>query len=189
MNMNKWHESGIRTNPITEMDYSERFPLGLYGQVYILLERFEGQNLQMPYFLCFPQRPCFQTLPKDLEFLEEGELGRWSSWAVCGRQGITPAEILLNQCYHLLEARWNPLWGQEGTGLNATLFPMTHGKLCRHYSGASENILGEGEATHSPGGGRGRGAGQRHHLLDGQPELEPVQGIADANFSLDLCVR
>ena len=114
--MSKWCVSGIRTNPITEMDYSERFPLGLYGQVYILLERFEGQNLQMPYFLCFPQRPCLQTLPKDLEFLAEEELGRWSSWAVCGRQRITPTEILLNQCYHLLEARWDPLWGQEVRG-------------------------------------------------------------------------
>lgn len=40
-----------------------------------------------------------------------------------------------------------------------------------------------------PWGGRGRGAGQGHDFLDGQAELEPVQGIADANFPLDFRVR
>lgn len=50
-------------------------------------------------------------------------------------------------------------------------------------------VLAKGEAAHRPGGGRRRGAGQGHHLLDGQPELEPVQGIADPDLPLDLRVR
>lgn len=39
------------------------------------------------------------------------------------------------------------------------------------------------------GGQRCGGAGERHHFLDGQAEFEPVQRVADANLSLDLCVR
>jgi len=39
------------------------------------------------------------------------------------------------------------------------------------------------------GGGRGRGAGEGHDLLDGQAQLEAVQGVADADLPLDLCVR
>lgn len=38
------------------------------------------------------------------------------------------------------------------------------------------------------GSERGRGAGERDHLLDGQAEFEPVQRVADANLPLDLCV-
>lgn len=110
---------------------------------------------------------------------------------VRGRQGTRPAGILLATVLPPLGDLVEPFvgMGSKGQDSNATIFPMTNMKLCKHYFGASENVLGEGEATHSPGGGRGRGAGQRHHLLDSQPELEPVQGIADANFPLDLCVR
>ena len=39
------------------------------------------------------------------------------------------------------------------------------------------------------GGGRGRGAGEGHDLLDGEPQLEAVQRVADANLTLDLRVR
>ena len=41
------------------------------------------------------------------------------------------------------------------------------------------------------GVGRRRGAGQRHHLLNGQPQLEPVQRVADPDLTLDLgvCAR
>lgn len=94
----------------------------------------------------------------------------------CGRQGTTPAGIPLESM--------SPLPGDEAgsfvgmvvgvLGLNAAIFPQTNGSLFKHYPRSSENILDEREATHSPGGGRGGGAGQRHHLLDGQPELEPV---------------
>lgn len=44
--------------------------------------------------------------------------------------------------------------------------------------------VGEG----GPGGGGGRGRGEGDHLLDGQPQLEPVQGVADPNLALDLGV-
>lgn len=33
-----------------------------------------------------------------------------------------------------------------------------------------------------------RWAGEGDHLLDSQTEFEAVQGVADANLSLDLCV-
>ncbi len=36
--------------------------------------------------------------------------------------------------------------------------------------------------------GRGRGAGQGHHLLNGQSQFEAVQRVTDADLSLDLCV-
>lgn len=45
------------------------------------------------------------------------------------------------------------------------------------------------ELPYRPWGGRGRGAGQGHDFLDGQAELEPVQGIADADLPLDFRVR
>lgn len=83
-----------------------------------------------------------------------------------------------------------PFVGMGITGQDPGLpSSQDHWETWQHYCGASGNVLGEGQATHSPGSGRGRGAGQRHHLLDGQPELEAVQGIADANLPLDLCVR
>ena len=44
--------------------------------------------------------------------------------------------------------------------------------------------VGEG----GPGGGGGRGRGEGHHLLDGQPQLEPVQRVADPDLALDLGV-
>ena len=62
------------------MDYSERFYLGgVHGEVYILVERLEDQNLQMPYSLCYPnlsktQNPevlSLETLPKDLKLPAE----------------------------------------------------------------------------------------------------------------------
>lgn len=82
--------------------------------------------------------------------------------------------VLLESVLLPLRDMVEPSVGMEGEGLTATVFPMTNVRLCKNYSGASENVLDEGEATHGPGGGWGRGAGQRHHLLDGQPELEPV---------------
>ena len=44
--------------------------------------------------------------------------------------------------------------------------------------------VGEG----GPRGGGGRGRGEAHHLLDGQPQLEPVQRVADPDLALDLGV-
>ena len=42
--------------------------------------------------------------------------------------------------------------------------------------------------THGSGGGWCGGAGEGHHLLDGQAQLEAVQGVADADLPLDLRV-
>lgn len=42
--------------------------------------------------------------------------------------------------------------------------------------------------THSAGGGGCRGRREGHHLLNGKAQLEPVQGIADADLPLDLRV-
>ena len=44
-------------------------------------------------------------------------------------------------------------------------------------------------AAYRSGRGRGGGAGQGHDLLDGQPQLQPVQRVADADLTLDLRVR
>ena len=38
------------------------------------------------------------------------------------------------------------------------------------------------------GGGGGRGRGEADHLLDGEPQLEAVQRVADADLALDLGV-
>ena len=38
------------------------------------------------------------------------------------------------------------------------------------------------------GGGGGRGRGEAHHLLYGEPQLEAVQRVADADLPLDLGV-
>lgn len=43
--------------------------------------------------------------------------------------------------------------------------------------------------SHGARAGRRRWAGERHHLLDGKPQLEAVQGVADADLPLDLRVR
>lgn len=43
--------------------------------------------------------------------------------------------------------------------------------------------------SHRTGAGRRRRAGEGHHLLDGQPQLEAVKRVADADLPLDLGVR
>lgn len=43
--------------------------------------------------------------------------------------------------------------------------------------------------SHGASAGRGGGAGEGHHLLDGQPQFEAVQRVTDADLPLDLCVR
>lgn len=43
-------------------------------------------------------------------------------------------------------------------------------------------------STYWASAGRRGGTGEGNHFLDGQAELEPVQGVADADLSLDLRV-
>lgn len=42
--------------------------------------------------------------------------------------------------------------------------------------------------SHRASAGWGRRAGEGHHLLDGQPQFEAVQRVADADLPLDLRV-
>ena len=49
-------------------------------------------------------------------------------------------------------------------------------------------ILVVGLLFYRSGGERCRGAGEGHHLLDGQPQFEAVKRVTDANLPLDLCV-
>ena len=43
--------------------------------------------------------------------------------------------------------------------------------------------------SHRASAGRGRGAGEGDHLLDGQPQFEAVKRVTDADLPLDLCIR
>lgn len=89
-------------------------------------------------------------------------------------------------------------WRRSGT-------PSQRGSSTRYWWTAGHRRRHEGEErphcpppdgcrvsdvrSHRASAGRSRRAGQRHHLLDGEPQLQPVQRVADADLPLDLRVR